>query len=648
MAEEERSYGRTLPDQVDRIADFFDAQLEVINDVRDLYTTRVALERDYATKLQLLTRKASEKKAKASSAFILGNEPTKPFDNNTLKQSTLDAAFDEIITSMFNSAQDHINLADALTSQTIEILRILEKKNEEVKKKEMQFFQKLLSDRDRTYTERLKSKQKYDEDCAEVESFRQKQGRASDDKHADRAAKQAEQQRNDMLHSKNTYLISMAIANQATRNFYEEDVPKVEDELQGLQHRLLERFVKILLHAQKLQLGHLETLKSRVTNVELKLNQVNVVRDQNLFIDYNLRTFIPPEDWKFEPCAVHYDTEAMSVEPSPKVFIQNKLRRSREKLAELIPLIESKRAELNQLSLEVSSYTPDHSVGHIDELTDRYLDAEHQLAFYATSERILNTEIDTILAAIGDDVGGSQPHSFKSSSFSIPTQCGYCKSSIWGLTKQGKTCTACGLSVHAKCELKVPASCEKSGEHPSASTMLFRRVTKSGRKDQPSVPTMTPSASSFVQSISSEDTASADEIVENKVLFEYTATSEFELGVQEGTTVRVLEPDDGSGWVKVEDDAGNSGLVPASYLGPVTAPVSRKLGSGEHQGTGERVRALYPYSAQGMDELDLQPGDVLELSAGPTGGQNYGGGWWEGFNAKGRKGIFPSNYVESA
>ena len=42
------------------------------------------------------------------------------------------------------------------------------------------------------------------------------------------------------------------------------------------------------------------------------------------------------------------------------------------------------------------------------------------------------------------------------------------------------------------------------------------------------------------------------------------------------------------------------------------------------------MRALYPYSAQGLDELDLQPGDMLELSAGPSGGQNYGGGWWEG------------------
>jgi len=42
---------------------------------------------------------------------------------------------------------------------------------------------------------------------------------------------------------------------------------------------------------------------------------------------------------------------------------------------------------------------------------------------------------------------------------------------------------------------------------------------------------MTPSASSFVQSISSEDSVAADEFVENKVLFEYVATSEFELGV---------------------------------------------------------------------------------------------------------------------
>jgi hypothetical protein len=60
----------------------------------------------------------------------------------------------------------------------------------------------------------------------------------------------------------------------------------------------------------------------------------------------------------------------------------------------------------------------------------------------------------------------------------------------------------------------------------------------------------------------------------------------------EGTIVRVIEPDDGSGWVKVENEAGNSGLVPASYLGP--APVGHEsAGSGkERQGVGKSGRPL--------------------------------------------------------
>ena len=34
----------------------------------------------------------------------------------------------------------------------------------------------------------------------------------------------------------------------------------------------------------------------------------------------------------------------------------------------------------------------------------------------------------------------------------------------------------------------------------------------------------------------------------------------------EGQSVRVLEDDDGSGWVKVADTSGGNGLVPASYI----------------------------------------------------------------------------------
>jgi hypothetical protein len=42
------------------------------------------------------------------------------------------------------------------------------------------------------------------------------------------------------------------------------------------------------------------------------------------------------------------------------------------------------------------------------------------------------------------------------------------------------------------------------------------------------------------------------------------------------------------------------------------------------------VRAIYSYGAQGDDELSFKEGELIELTSGPTGGQGYGDGWWEG------------------
>jgi hypothetical protein len=75
-----------------------------------------------------------------------------------------------------------------------------------------------------------------------------------------------------------------------------------------IQRRLVERFTKILLHSQSLQLGHLDNLKSRINGVELALGKVDPAKDQDLFIEHNLRPFSVPGDWVFEPCATHYDT----------------------------------------------------------------------------------------------------------------------------------------------------------------------------------------------------------------------------------------------------------------------------------------------------------------------------------------------------
>jgi len=54
-----------------------------------LYAARVALEREYAAKLQALTRKAAEKKEKCGATFIVGNEPNKITDPTILKQKSV-------------------------------------------------------------------------------------------------------------------------------------------------------------------------------------------------------------------------------------------------------------------------------------------------------------------------------------------------------------------------------------------------------------------------------------------------------------------------------------------------------------------------------------------------------------------------------
>ncbi|KZT64927.1 hypothetical protein DAEQUDRAFT_732022 [Daedalea quercina L-15889] len=644
-----QTYGKELPDQVDRLVALSDVQLELLADVREMHKERVALEREYATKLQALARKAADKKSKKDAALVVGPEPTKAWGEDVLQRSTLHNAYAQLISSVMDTAQAHINLADSLTAEVIDALKVTERRQEEAKKKQEQYFAKLLSERDRVYSDRVKSKQKYDDECGEVESYRQKQGRA-DDRHAERAAKQFESQQIDMQNSKNVYLISIATSNKIKDKFYSEDLPSLEDQFQTLQTQLIERFVVIMTDAQMLQKGHLDTLRTHIDGVESRLASVNAQADQELFIEHNIRPFTKPGDWAFEPAAVHYDTGGMAVEPAPKVVLQNRLTKCRSKLDELRPVITSKRKEMESFAKMMANNVGIDRAANGEEATDSYLEAQHQLTFYLSSEYMLLAEIDVISAALSGDEGEQKPHTFKSTSFSIPTQCVYCKSSIWGLSKQGKTCKACGISVHAKCELKVPADCpgSRGAMRSTAGSTMSRSSTLS--KSSTGSQSMTPSPSSFTP----RDSVLHESLPSAQVVYNFTPTSPFELAVTAGSSVQILEEDDGSGWVKVADEFGGKGLIPAAYVqvmeaassapGPPPVPVA----STRPRGGGQFVRGVYAYQAQGPDELSVQDGGLIELTGGPNGGMNYADGWWEGVDSTGRKGIFPSNYVELA
>lgn len=101
--------------------------------------------------------------------------------------------------------------------------------------------------------------------------------------------------------------------------------------------------------------SHLSTLSQTVGDFQKTLTGVNHEKDDEVFIDANRRPFTIPSDWGFEPCPAFYDTVGVnsplavnlnlshlpfaqphiSVEPEPKVYLQNKLARSQNKLSEV-------------------------------------------------------------------------------------------------------------------------------------------------------------------------------------------------------------------------------------------------------------------------------------------------------------------------
>jgi formin-binding protein 1 len=73
------------------------------------------------------------------------------------------------------------------------------------------------------------------------------------------------------------------------------------------QTKLIQDLVDVLLSAQAIETNHLDISKSRLLAAETAFQAVNPATDQEIFIDFNIRPFTIPMDWKFEPCQNFYD-----------------------------------------------------------------------------------------------------------------------------------------------------------------------------------------------------------------------------------------------------------------------------------------------------------------------------------------------------
>ncbi|KMR03302.1 unconventional myosin-ie-like protein [Lasius niger] len=109
---------------------------------------------------------------------------------------------------------------------------------------------------------------------------------------------------------------------------------------------------------------------------------------------------------------------------------------------------------------------------------------------------------------------------------------------------------------------------------------------------------------------------------------EHNASGHHNKGMQTSQEWNIKQTNDALDRVRRKED--NIAYAVANRKMPPQKPTPPSL---------PKVKALYDYEPQDLDELGLREGDILEVL------KEHEGGWWHG-RLKGKTGLFPSNYVE--
>ncbi|GJJ77311.1 formin-binding protein 1 [Entomortierella parvispora] len=647
LTSQQVSFGAELKDQIPTINQHLVNGVAFLNEFRDFCKERANIERDYAHRIETLVRKYQHKKEKKTALTQNGGIPASPLepDFELNDGSTTARAWTCILNDTEALSRDRQMYSEALISRVYDPLKAFATKKDDARKKHVQFAQKLLSERDKSSQERDKAKSRYDASCEEVESSKQKQERAFDERNQEKLKRSYYQDILDMNNNKNSYVLALQVLNTHRRKYYEQDLPQLSDNMQALDESRIEGLkdvwggyigleAKLTVDAQ----AHLESMTAAV-------NAIDASVDSAVFVRSHRAPWSTPPDHAFESSPTFNDTEELVVDDNARVFLSNKLMKLRRKQAQTAVDINSRLKDMEGLQNLKEAYLGNRSLGDPDDVNENILETSRSITVLQTMGALYEAEINSIVQTMGETGVQNQPHDFKAASFTIPTSCDYCQSTIWGIAKQGFTCRDCGYNCHSKCEMKVPPNCSnvKGGAKAQRNSIIvppsstFNTMSSLPPELAPSATPISqlPQRASIPPAFRESKSGSSLNETQAHVLYDYDAASPGELSVRAGDVVTVLENDDGSGWVACQVQGGATGLIPATYI-----EIEKFYEAPAEAAPVQKVRALFDYDAQSDLELTIRQGDVLVLTS-----TNCSEGWWEG-TLNGVTAQFPASYVE--
>ncbi|KZZ91623.1 Src-domain containing protein [Ascosphaera apis ARSEF 7405] len=658
---------------------FFGAELKVslgiewLDDIQSFYRERSAIEKEYAQKIIQLCRRHHERCSRKFGTLSVGETPT--MTPGSLINGSLETWRTQLV-AVEKSAQDREEFAGELVKQVADPMRWRAMNFEELRKAHANYANTLEKERDDSYADLKKTKDKYDAVCQELENKRSK-AQSAYDRGKDKAQMAFQQQMEEMNNMKNTYLIAINVTNKLKERYYNEYLPEVIDGLQVLNESRVSALNGYWTLAMKLEKTTLEKNTEQVTTVISEIPRNDPKLDSLMFAQHNIPQFAEPPDMAFIPSPVWSDDAVMVTDESAKVFLMNVLTRSKANVNKLKADADSKRSEVEVQKKGLQMARNGEIKASQLSVTNGLFDTEHQL--HKLDRKLLEcaAEIAIITATCEMKVPASCPGEMSKEDkkqLKARRQEEVSKRNAAKTASNGDLSTVNGSSENVGSRLTRQNTMTSLSSRTSA-TGLNRSVSGSNGIDE--VISESGGASTARRSMlgplpshksSAEGPFSA---ATGKMLYTFTAKDPEEVSVDSGVEVTVIEPDTGSGWTRVRKGS-STGLVPTSYLdlsshsADQKRPTSNRSNassasfanslhsngtiSGKRRGPAvaprrgakklQYVIALYDYEARTEAEFSFSEGDRFVLV-----NRDSGNGWSD-VERDGVVKCVPANYVQ--
>lgn len=516
------------------------------------------------------------------------------------------------LTTLESRAEEHDQYGNDLVNKVAEPLKQLSGRFEELRKRHVEYADKLEKERDSSYADLRKVKAKYDAACQEVESKRKK-SESSFDKAKAQSAYQ--QQILEMNNVKNTYLIAINVTNKQKERYYHEYVPELMDSLQDLSEFRTIKLNGLWSLAAQLETGMLQRSSGQLDHLSQEITRNQPHLDSMMYIRHNMAAWQEPMDRTFEPSPVWHDDDTMVTDESAKVYLRNVLNKSKGQLGDLRREVDKKKREVDAVKRVKQKVREGTEKRDEVAVVSQIFAMQEELHLLDRRRLTAEIETSTITSAVGDVTLGAKNHNFKSQTFKIPTNCDLCGERIWGLSAKGFDCRDCGYTCHSKCEMKVPPECpgEQSKEErkklkqmrqENANALLKPNTNPPEHASVAELPAM--SRSDTMSSLSSGYAASARRTMSGAM----SPTEEMPPELPANRPTSTLAP-------KTVRKNRVVAPPPSAYISEL--PGSSPNGSGSPSAMEQKGKMLYAFESGGEGELTVPGGrDVVILEPDST------------------------------